>query len=138
MPVKLQGGGDDHEEDARIEIVPLIDIMFFLLASFMMVSLTMTQVHRVNVKLPRMASSESQMKAPPLHLALDRHGVVTWDAKIVTLSEVTERLAALPPTEETRVMIAADGAALHEQVMALMDAIRAAKIDKIQFETKSR
>ncbi len=54
----------------------------------------------------------------------------------MTLTEVTERLAALPPTEETRVMIGADGAALHEQVMALMDAIRAAKIDKIQFETK--
>lgn len=136
MPVKLQGGGDDHEEDARIEIVPLIDIMFFLLASFMMVSLTMTQIHRVNVKLPRVANTESQLKAPPVHLALDRHGVVTWDSKIVTLSEVTDRLVNLPPTEETRVMIAADGAALHEQVMTLMDAIRAAKIDKIQFETK--
>ena len=138
MPVKLQGGGDDHEEDARIEIVPLIDIMFFLLASFMMVSLTMTQIHRVNVKLPRVSSSESQMKVPPVHLALDRHGVVTWENKVMTLSEVTERLVNLPPTEETRVMIAADGAAMHEQVMTLMDAIRAAKIDKIQFETKPR
>jgi biopolymer transport protein ExbD len=138
MPVKLQGGGDDHEDDARIEIVPLIDIMFFLLASFMMVSLTMTQIHRVNVNLPRMAKSESQMKAPPVHLAMDQHGVITWDAKVVTLSEVTERLLALPPTDDTRVMIAADGASLHEQVMGLMDAIRSAKIDKIQFETKPR
>ncbi len=138
MPVKLQGGGDDHEDDARIEIVPLIDIMFFLLASFMMVSLTMTQIHRVNVKLPRVANSESQMKAPPVHLAMDKHGVITWDTKIMTPTEVTERLLALPPTEDTRVMIAADGESLHEQVMGLMDAIRAAKIDKIQFETKAR
>jgi len=136
MPVKLQGGGDDHEDEARIEIVPLIDIMFFLLASFMMVSLTMTQVHRVNLKLPSMATATSQLKAPPLHLAVDAHGVVTWDSKIVTPTEVTERLKALPPTEDTRVMIGADENCLHHQVMAVMDAVRAAGIDKISFETK--
>ncbi len=137
MPVKLQGSGDDHEDEARIEIVPLIDIMFFLLASFMMVSLTMTQVHRVNLKLPSMATSHKQQKAPPLHLAVDEHGVVTWDTKIVTPSEVTDRLKALPPNEDTRVMIAADGAALHQQVLSVMDAVRAAGIEKVSFETKN-
>ncbi|WP_052573057.1 biopolymer transporter ExbD [Haloferula sp. BvORR071] len=137
MPVKLQGGGDDHEDDARIEIVPLIDIMFFLLASFMMVSLSMTQIHRVNVKLPNAATSDRQIKVPPVHLAVDAHGVVTWDAKIVTPTEVTERLLALPPSDENRVMIAADGATMHAQVLAVMDAVRAAKIDKISFETKN-
>ena len=138
MPVKLQSsGGDDHEEDARIEIVPLIDIMFFLLASFMMVSLTMTQIHRVNLKLPSMATSEKQQKVPPLHLAVDEHGVVTWDTKIVTPTEVTDRLKALPPNDETRVMIAADENCLHHQVLAVMDAVRAAGIDKVSFETKN-
>ena len=130
MPVKLQSsGGDDHEEDARIEIVPLIDIMFFLLASFMMVSLTMTQIHRVNLKLPSMSTSDRQQKVPPLHLAVDEHGVVTWDTKIVTPTEVTDRLKALPPNDETRVMIAADQNCLHHQVLAVMDAVRAAGID---------
>lgn len=137
MPVKLQGGGEDHEDDARIEIVPLIDIMFFLLASFMMVSLTMTQIHRVNLKLPSMATSEKQQKVPPLHLAVDEHGVVTWDTKIVTPTEVTDRLKALPPNDETRVMIAADENCLHHQVLAVMDAVRAAGIDKVSFETKN-
>ena len=42
MPVQLHGNssGDDHGDEARIEIIPLIDIMFFLLASFIMVSLS--------------------------------------------------------------------------------------------------
>jgi biopolymer transport protein ExbD len=138
MPVKLQGSsGEDHEDEARIEIVPLIDIMFFLLASFMMVSLTMTQVHRVNLKLPSMATSSKEQKAPPLHLAVDEHGVVTWDTKIVTPTEVTDRLKALPPNEDTRVMIAADQNCLHHQVLAVMDAVRAAGIDKVSFETKA-
>ena len=50
MPVKLQNVSDDDE--ARIEVIPLIDIMFFLLAAFMLVSLSMTQLKRVPINLP--------------------------------------------------------------------------------------
>jgi len=138
MPIKLQSsGGDDHEEDARIEIVPLIDIMFFLLASFMMVSLSMTQINRVNVRLPVAAASEQTQKVPPIHLAIDNHGVITWDAKIVTPTEITDRLIALPVTPDTKVLIAADTDCNMGQAMAVLDAVKAAKVDKAAFETKA-
>ncbi|QJE97566.1 ExbD/TolR family protein [Luteolibacter luteus] len=138
MPIKLQSsGGDDHEEDARIEIVPLIDIMFFLLASFMMVSLSMTQINRVNIKLPVAAASEQTQKAPPIHLAIDSHGVITWDAKIVTPTEITDRLISLPVTPDTKVLIAADTSCNMGQAMAVLDAVKAAKVDKAAFETKA-
>jgi len=137
MPVKLQSsGGDDHEEDARIEIVPLIDIMFFLLASFMMVSLSMTSIHRVNLKLPSTKTAVADNKTPPIHIAVDAHGVITWDAKIVTPSEITERLQALPPTEDTKVLIAPDQDSRTQTVMAVIDAARAAGVEKVSFETK--
>jgi len=138
MPVKLSGGSADHEEEARIEVVPLIDIMFFLLASFMLVSLSMTQIHRVNVKLPKAASGVQDAKAVPVHLAIDANGVITWDMKIVTPTEITDRLKALPPNEETRVLIAADEEARHKQVLAVLDAVKAAKVEKVGFETKSQ
>ncbi|HEY8991650.1 MAG TPA: biopolymer transporter ExbD [Luteolibacter sp.] len=138
MPVKLSGGAADHEEEARIEIVPLIDIMFFLLASFMLVSLSMTQIHRVNVKLPKAASGVQDTKAAPVHLAIDANGVITWDMKIVTPTEITDRLKALPPNEDTRVLIAADEEARHKQVLAVLDAVKAAKVEKVGFETKSQ
>ena len=138
MPIKLQSsGGDDHEEDARIEIVPLIDIMFFLLASFMMVSLSMTQINRVNIKLPVASASEQEKKTPPIHLAMDSHGVITWDTQIVTPSEITDRLISLPVTPDTKVLIAADQACSHGQVMTVLDAAKAAKVDKVAFETKT-
>jgi biopolymer transport protein ExbD len=136
MPVKLQGGGDDHEDDARIEIVPLIDIMFFLLASFMMVSLSMTQIHRVNLKLPSVSTAVAENKTPPVHIAIDAHGVITWDAKIVTPSEITQRLVALPVKEDTKVLIGADKDSRHEQVLSVIDAARAAGVEKVSFETK--
>lgn len=137
MPVKLQGSsGDDHEDEARIEVVPLIDIMFFLLASFMMVSLSMTHIHRVSLKLPTSSSSVSDQKAPPVHIAIDAHGVITWEEKIVTPTEITERLFKLPVTEETKVMIGADQDTRHQVVLSVIDAARAANVEKINFETK--
>ena len=136
MPVKLQSAESEHEEEARIEIVPLIDIMFFLLASFMMVSLSMTQIHRVNLKLPTSSSAVSESKVPPIHLAIDQHGVITWDGKIVTPTEITRRLVELKPDENTRVLIGADQDSRHLHVLAVIDAVKAAKIEKVGFETK--
>lgn len=137
MPVKLQGGSADHEEEARIEIVPLIDIMFFLLASFMLVSLSMTQINRVNVNLPKASSAVSDPKTPPIHLTIDSFGVITWDKQIVTPSEITSRLTALSPNEDTRVLIAADEESRHKQILSVLDAVKAAKVEKVSFETKN-
>ena len=137
MPVKLSGGSHEDEEEARIEVVPLIDIMFFLLASFMLVSLSMTHISRVNLKLPTSTSAVPDVKVPPIHLAIDAHGVITWDMKVVTPTEITDRLKALPPNEDTRVMIGADEESKHKQMLAVLDAVKAAGVDKFSFETKS-
>lgn len=136
MPVKLQSADSEHEEEARIEIVPLIDIMFFLLASFMMVSLSMTQIHRVNLKLPTSSAAVSENKVPPIHLAIDQFGVSTWDSQVVTPTEITQRLVDLKPDENTRVLIGADQDCRHQHVLAVLDAVKAAKIEKVSFETK--
>jgi biopolymer transport protein ExbD len=136
MPVKLHSTESEHEEDARIEVVPLIDIMFFLLASFMMVSLSMTQIHRVNLNLPVSSSAAADNKVPPIHLAVDAHGVTTWDTLIVTPSEVTRRLLEAKPDDNTRVLIGADKDCRHQYVLAVLDAVRAANIAKVSFETQ--
>lgn len=138
MPVQLQGGStDDHGDEARIEVVPLIDIMFFLLASFMMVSLSMTQISRVPINLPEASTGATDTKAPPFHIAVDSAGVITWDAKVVTLSEITTRLQKEAAPTETRVLIAADAESRHKNVLEVLNAVRAAGIDKVSFESKT-
>jgi biopolymer transport protein ExbD len=139
MPVQLSGShsGDDHGEDARIEVVPLIDIMFFLLASFMMVSLSMTQLNRVPINLPEASTGVAETKAPPFQIAIDPNGVITWDTKVVTLSEITERLQKETSRDETRVMISADAEARHKHVLEVLNAVRAAGIEKVSFESKN-
>lgn len=137
MPVKLQPPSSDDHEEARIEIIPLIDIMFFLLASLMMVSLSMTQIHRVNLSLPSSTSATPDAHTPPIHLAIDAHGIITWDTQVVTPSDITKRLLALPPTQDTKILIAADKDSRHQYILALIDAAHAAGVEKISFETKA-
>lgn len=137
MPVQLTSQqGDDHGDDARIEVVPLIDIMFFLLASFMMVSLSMTQLNRIPINVPEAETGGLETKAPPFQIAIDAAGVVTWDGSIVTGSEITGRLLSEGVSGETRVMISADEEARHKNVLAVLDAVRAAGIEKVGFESK--
>ena len=136
MPVKLNSVSGEDDEEARIEIIPLIDIMFFLLASFMLVSLSMTQLHRVPLALPVAATGVADSKTPPLHLALDANGLLTWDSEIVTLSEVTARLKKDANPEESSVLISADENSRHREVLAVLDAIRNAGIQKVSFESK--
>lgn len=138
MPVKLHSSSSDDEGDeARIEIVPLIDIMFFLLASFMLVSLSMTQLHRVPIALPEASTGVADSKSPPFEIAIDSHGVTTWDKKIVTLTEITDRLKTEANPEETGVLIAADAESRHREVLAVLNAVRAAGIKKVSFESKN-
>ncbi len=137
MPVQLHSSSGDEGDEARIEIIPLIDIMFFLLAAFMLVSLSMTQLHRVPIALPQASTGIAETKAPPFHLAVDANGVATWDGKIVTLSEITTRLKAEASPAETRVLIAADAEARHKQVLGVLNAVRAAGIEKVSFESQT-
>ena len=139
MPVQLtnSSSGDDHGDEARIEIIPLIDIMFFLLASFMMVSLSMTQLNRVPVNLPDASTGIADSKAPPFQIAIDPNGVITWDSRIITLSEITDRLMREAAPGETRVLISADAEARHKNVLGVLNAVRAAGIEKVSFESKA-
>ena len=138
MPVQLtsHSSGDEGDE-ARIEIVPLIDIMFFLLASFMLVSLSMTQLHRVPISLPEASTGEADSKSPPFQIAVDSNGITTWDSKIVTLSEITTRLETEAKSSEIRVLISADAEARHKQVLAVLNAVRDAGVEKVSFESKA-
>jgi biopolymer transport protein ExbD len=137
MPVNLHSQTDDEGDEARIEIIPLIDIMFFLLAAFMLVSLSMTHLQRVPINLPAASTGIADTKQPPYQIAIDALGITTWEGKIVTPSEITARLKAAAIPSEARVLISADENARHKQVLAVLNAVRAAGIEKVSFESKS-
>src|SRR6201999_1138320 len=82
---------------ARIEIIPLIDIMFFLLASFMMVSLSQVHMKGIRVNLPSSVAPAQQ--TPPKKdypsLFVDGDGLVHFDKEVLTDGDVMPRLLQL-------------------------------------------
>ena len=77
---------------ARIEIIPLIDIMFFLLASFMMVSLSQVHMKGIKVNLPSGQSGETQTKREYVSVSVDKDGHYFYDKDEVKDEELLNRL----------------------------------------------
>ena len=77
---------------ARIEIIPLIDIMFFLLASFMMVSLSQVHMKGIKVNLPSGASGEVQTKREYVSVSVDKDGHYFFDKDEVKDEELLNSL----------------------------------------------
>ena len=81
------------EKKTRLEIIPLIDVMFFLLASFMMVSLTMTKQQTIKVNLPVASGSQSDFKPDMINLAVNAQGDVFYNKASITLPSLETELA---------------------------------------------
>jgi biopolymer transport protein ExbD len=124
---------------ARIEIIPLIDIMFFLLASFMMVSLSQTTMKGMKVNLPTGSSGETQSKKDYVSLSVDRDGYTYFDKERIPLEEVLPRLKRIYVTNpEAKIFIRGDAEAVHGNVTRVLDQIRSSGYTKISFEIKSQ
>ena len=124
---------------ARIEIIPLIDIMFFLLASFMMVSLSQTAMKGMKVNLPTGQSGQTQSKKDYVALSVDRDGYYYWDKQRITLEEILPKLRQVyASSPEAKLFIRADKETLHGNVTRMLDEIRSSGFTKISFEIKSQ
>jgi biopolymer transport protein ExbD len=127
------------KKKARIEIIPLIDIMFFLLASFMMVSLSQTTMKGMKVALPTGSSGQTQSKKDYYSFSVDRDGYIYWDKLKINYEDVPAKLKPIFMTNpEAKIFIRGDRDALHGNVTRLLDQIRSTGFTKIAFEIKSQ
>jgi biopolymer transport protein ExbD len=108
----------------RIEIIPMIDVMFFLLATFMLASLAMQRLDAVKVNLPSGAAQRIS-EASPLTLTVDRANAIFVNKQSVQLAQVEPEIRKhLKPDRD--VIVAADDAASHGIVVQAMLAARRA------------
>jgi len=128
------------KKHARIEIIPLIDIMFFLLASFMMVSLSQTHMKGIRVNLP----SANTPPQPPnekkdyVSIRVTEGGLIYFDNVPVLSDDVLPKLYQLhEANKDVKVSLSAETLAMHGDVIALLDKIRLAKINKIGYQIKA-
>jgi biopolymer transport protein ExbD len=133
------GSRGDGPKKARIEIIPLIDVIFFLLATFVLFTLSLNKSGGLSVALPATQTSEPRDPGSSVTLSIKEDGTLGWDKEAITLDDFLIRLKAYKQTQEDpKVLINGDENALFSQVRYVVDEVRKANITKILIETRIR
>jgi biopolymer transport protein ExbD len=115
---------------ARIEIIPMIDIMFFLLVFFIMITLHMIPNAGLQTQLPSSASAQS-LPPPKVVVTMSTDGTLSVEGKLLTPEQLTALLTARPDVSHVAVTIAGSKEAQLQKLVAVMDACRAAGVSQI-------
>ena len=119
---------------ARIEIIPLIDIMFFLLAAFMMASLTMMKMQSLKMDLPTATQATRDFKPDIVNIDVDKRGEVFVEKKLMNVVELHSYLSnKYHLNTNIPVYISGDKEATHGAVIRVLDIVRREGIQKVSF-----
>ena len=124
---------------ARIEIIPLIDVIFFLLATFVLFTLSLNKSGGLSLALPSTRTSEPRDPGSSVTLSIREDGTLGWDKELITLDQFLIRLQAYKQTQpDGKILINGDENALFQQVRYVVDEVRKAGIRKVLIETRIR
>jgi biopolymer transport protein ExbD len=124
---------------ARIEIIPMIDTIFFLLVFFMISTLSMSRYSGLPVNLPKAAATGQQPASESAAVSITPDGKIFIDKQEVPRESVRtllqQRLSANP---DILVLINADERVEHGRVVEIMDDARQAGVAKMAIAVKPK
>ncbi|MBW4664386.1 MAG: biopolymer transporter ExbD [Chroococcus sp. CMT-3BRIN-NPC107] len=129
---------DDSDSLPEINLTPMIDVVFAILTFFILASLFLTRSEGLPVNLPsaKTATQQSQTQSK-LTVTMDKQGKVLLDRQPVEVRELAERVKALKGNKpELLVVINADRAVEHGQVITVMDELRTVQGVKLGVATQ--
>jgi biopolymer transport protein ExbD len=124
------------EEKARIEIIPMIDIMMFLLVFFMLATLKMIQGAGIKLDLPQSSTAEQLQQTIKVSIGVTKGDQLYLDAKEITPEALTAHLQELVhESKKVDVAIAGDEGTSYKNIVKVMDLVRAAGISSVALAT---
>jgi len=133
------GTGPGGIKKARIEIIPLIDVIFFLLATFVLFTLSLNKSNGISVKLPAAETSVVRDPNGTVTISITDEGTVAWNKDLITLDEFTQRLLQYKREQpDGRILINGDERAFFAQAIYVFDEARKAGFTKVFIETHVR
>ena|SRR5450631_1239703 len=139
----MAGGSSRMEGDkkkARIEIIPLIDVIFFLLATFVLFTLSLSRIQSLPIQLPVATPSTPQKPDDDMvTLQVSDTGTYFWNKEPIGASELEPRLHSYKSQVSVpRVLIAGDNKAHFGPAVYALDQVRKAGIEQVSIETRVR
>lgn len=133
------GTGPGGVKKARIEIIPLIDVIFFLLATFILFTLSLNKSEGLAVQLPVATTGKERNPENTVTITVTEDGTLAWNKDPITMNEFIERLPAFRvQNPDARILINGDERAYFTQAIYVFDQVRKAGFAKVYIETRVR
>ena len=127
-------GSPFPHKKARIEIIPLIDIMFFLLAAFMLASLSMMRLQSIRMNLPTATVAKANTKPDMVNITVDPLGNMSIDKQSYNFVQLKELLTSKIKTNAAvPVFITGNDEATHGMMINVLDEVKSTGIVNVSF-----
>lgn len=125
---------------ARIEIIPLIDVIMFLMASFVLVMLSMSKTKNIPLELPSGTPPilVGEPPPPPTRISIDTAGDYFWEGQRVSLDDLLLRLNGLKSQADPKVLVEGEIGAQFGKAVVVIDEARKAGIKMVTVDTKAK
>lgn len=120
----------------RLMIIPMIDIIFFLMVFFLFSTLQMVYQKSMPVNLP--VASSHQEAPKPVAITLMKDGTISIGDTVVGIEEIKPRVEQLADKADTPVILRADENVEHGKVIKVMDEIKSAGVTKLSIATQEK
>ena len=127
---------EDLNNKNKIDILPMIDIIFSILAFLIISSLYLTRVETVSVELPKASNSITQNKKF-VNISIDKGGNLFINKKRTRLQEMKVKVVNLTNKNKNLVVLNADKNVSHGYVISVLDVLRSIDGLKLAISTKS-
>ena len=114
----------------RVEVIPMIDIMMFLLVFFVVISLQMIAGTGVEMELPG-SKTTKKIKSATVTVGVTRDNKIVIDGNTVSQDALTEKLVELKKDQKISVIIAGDKDVPLQTLIRVMDSVRGAGINSV-------
>jgi biopolymer transport protein ExbD len=133
------GGKPGGPKKANIQIIPLIDVIFFLLATFVLFTISLNKSEGITVSLP-VASTGEPRDPTGVTISVSVDGSLGWNKDQISLDEFLVRLQRYFNTDgaDARILINGDENAMFTQVRYVFDESRKIGFKKVFLETRIR
>jgi biopolymer transport protein ExbD len=132
---------EKKKRQVRIEIIPMIDVMMFLLVFFVLISINVLPALGLKIKPPTSARPDQIIERQRVTISLDREGKTYLEGQPISLAEIPEKLAtaaSLDPNKKVAVIIAGDEATAMQQLVSVLDALKLAGVSSAQIVTRNK
>lgn len=130
---------EGERRKARIEIIPMIDVMMFLLVFFVLISINVIPALGIKTSLPHSSQAQEIKAVKNVIVTLAKTGETQLDGVLVTVEELSRRLAAMKDSEHTiNVIINGDEAVPMQILVDALDAVKAGGIDSLSVATRKK